>query len=131
MKTIGRIMLLVVGIILIAMGIPSIIKNVNLLNAAGWDQFWADPVKMNYFLIFITSSANVLFGLDAVIVCLRGRGSFWLFIYTLIMIGGVIWYFVRAFKAGTLGDWKEILRTIFGFALPICYFLGSLFIRAE
>lgn len=128
MKVIGRILLFLVGAILIVNAVPMIIENWNLLNQNGWGDFSSYPDKMVYLSAIVGQSINVLFGLVALIAALRGKSSFWLFIFSLIMIGGVIWYFISTKNAGTLGDFKNIVEIIIGFALPIGYFLGSLFI---
>lgn len=129
MKTIGRIILLVVAIILIANAVQMIINNCNLLSQSGWGDFSSYPEKMLNLSAIVSQSVNALFGLVAIIAAIRGKSSFWLFIFSLVMIGGVIWYFISANNAGTLGDFKHILETIIGFALPISYFVGSIFIR--
>ena len=128
MKLIGRILLFLVGVILIANAVPMIIKNWNLLSQHGWGDFSSYPDKMVYLSAIVGQSINVLFGLVAIIAVLRGKSSFWLFVCSLIMIGGVIWYFISAKNAGILEDFKNIVEIIIGFALPIGYFLGSFFI---
>lgn len=129
MKTVGRILLFVVGAILIVNAIPMIVNNWNLLNQSGWGDFSSYPDKMLNLSAIISQSINALFGFVAIIAAIRGKSSFWLFIFSIIMIGGVIWYFISAKNAGALGDFQNIIETVIGFALPIGYFLGSVFVR--
>lgn len=129
MKTLGRIILLIVGGCLIGLAVPNIIDAVKVLNAAHWNLIVADSNVWSNFATLVVQGFSALFGLVAVVAFIRGKGSFWLFIFSLVMIAGVVWYFVMAYKAGTLGDWKNILKIASGFILPIGYFVGNILVR--
>ena len=129
MKKVGRIMLLVVGILLIVSSVPSIISNWKALNAAGWTDISSYPEKVTYLSLIISQGVSFIFGLTAIFAFIKGKASFWLSVFSLIMIAGVIFFFINANNAGLLSDWKYVLQAILGFSLPIAYFLGSIFIR--
>lgn len=131
MRTLGRIILLVVGVALIALAVPNIYSAVQALNETGWNDFASYPDKMQHLGVIIVQGFNAIIGFTAVFACFSGRASFWLTVFSIIMIGGVIWNFYNAYKAGTLGDVNVILQLASGFALPILYFIGSLFIRVN
>jgi hypothetical protein len=131
MRTAGRIILLVVGALLLYSGITGVISGVTAINAVGWSvAIFTDQSLLSEFIKIIVYGFDALMGLTAVFAGLKGHSSFWLTIFSLLMIAGVIVYFVQGYKANTLGDWKNILNIVAGFALPICYFIGSLLVRA-
>lgn len=129
MRTLGRIILFIVGGVMIGFAVPSLINTINYMNSIGWNLTSSDPNLWPNFSLFLYQGFSGLCGLIAVLAALRGRGSFLLFLFSLILIGGVVWYFVSAYQAGTLGDWKAIVNTCLGFALPILYFIGNIFVR--
>ena len=131
MRTAGRIILLVVGALLLYSGITSIISGVQTINAAGWSvAIFTDQTLLSAFIKIIVYGFDALMGLTAVFAGLKGHSFFWLTIFSLLMIAGVIVYFVQGYNAKTLGDWKNILNIVAGFALPILYFVGALLVRA-
>lgn len=129
MKTIGRTILFIVGAIMIGLAIKPLIDSINYLNSVHWNLQSGDLIIISCFALFIFEALSALCGFVAFVAAIRGRGSFLLFLFSIILIGGVIWYFVSAHFAGILGDWKNILYTVFGFALPIGYFVGNVFVR--
>ena len=128
MKTIGRIFLAVVGVLLIAFSIPSIISAVDSLNAAGWADISSYPDKIQYLGTIIGQGINALFGLIAVIGALVGKKSWGLALCAIIMIISPIYTLVVGIKNGTMYDWKAILSYVEAFALPIAYFIGFLLV---
>lgn len=133
MRTVGRIILLVVGVLLLYSGISSVISGVNAINAVGWSTaVFTDASLRNELIKIIVYGFDALVGLTAVLAGLKGHSSFWLTIFSLLMIAGVIYYFYDGYSNKTIdfSDWKAVLNIVAGFALPICYFLGALFVRA-
>lgn len=128
MKTVGRIILLVVGVLLLVNSIPNIIQNWKALNAVGWEDITSYPDKMTCLSAIVMQGVNAFFGITALFGCITGRLGLWLTISSLIMIGTVIWFFVNAYKEGTIGDFQNIMQTLLGFILPIGYFVGSIFL---
>ena len=130
MKLIGRIILLFVGVLLIAGGVTSIIADWNaMVVSGGWLDLAAYPEKIQILTSIIMQGINIIFGAVAILAFLRGRATFWLTIFSFIMIAGVVSFYVTSYRAGTLNDWQNILRIAAGFALPLAYFIGSIFIR--
>ena len=125
LRAIGRILLLVVGIALIAFAVPTLIEDYKLVSTNGLDfnYILSHPELLSSLL---SQLVNLSFGVTAVFAALTGKSSIKLAFASIIMIAGVIWFYYSANQAGTLGDWKNILQTALGFALPIGYFIGTL-----
>lgn len=128
MKIAGRIILAIVGAFLIIFAIPLIRDNWIILNKTGWIDFSSYPEKMLCLSVIVSQSINILFAFVAIVASIRGKCSFWLFVFSLIMICGVIWNLSSMIKAGELSDFNNVFKAIVRFSLPITYFIGSLFI---
>lgn len=125
-RTIGRIILIGVGVALIAQAIPVIISNYQDLTVNGWDWEYI-LTRMDLISSLISQIANVSFGATALFAAITGRASFRLFWGAIIMIAIAGWFFYSSYKAGTLNNWQTILQAVLSFALPILYFIGTIF----
>lgn len=125
MKTVGRIVLLVVGALLIGFAIPEIVENWNLLNAAGWTDFGSYPDKLKYLSAIILKVVNIIFGCVAIIAAIIGKSSLKLIISSVVMVGCVVWYFISANNAGITWDFKTVFNAILDIALPVGYVVGT------
>lgn len=128
MKTIGRIILVVVGALLLAFSIPLIINSVNSLNASGWTDLTTYPDKMQLLMVIIAQGINALFGVVALVAALRGKRTFLLLLSTIILLITPVTSLVYGIQHGTMGDVKSILLYVEEFALPIAYFVGLLLV---
>ncbi|MCQ2742932.1 MAG: hypothetical protein MJ239_06555 [Bacilli bacterium] len=131
MKTVGRIILIVVGIILLSVAIPSIIDSVKQINALGWGTVFSSDETRAHFAVFVSQTINALVGFAALFSGIRGKASFWLTFYSIFMIVGIVWYFVEATKRGDFTDPMTVLRAVAGFSMPIAYIIGSILVRKK
>ena len=128
-RTIGRIILAVVAAFLLISGIPALLNAWQAIQGITLESIWQDSELLAKFTTLLSAAWGCLLGLVAALAALFGRAGLWLTIFALIQIGIVIWNFYSMKQAGTLGDWKNILMTLVGFASPIGYFIGSIMIR--
>ena len=126
MRTIGRLIMLGVGIALIAIAIPSIIDAVNQLNASGWDDITKYQEKLAHLVVIITNGFSALSGAYAIWVSITGKAGFLPTLVAAIILGINIWSLVTNIQAGKITDFLTILSTIGGFVLPLLYFVGSI-----
>ena len=126
MKTLGRIILFIVGGVLIGFSIYAMIGDIKYLNSVGWN-LTQDGV-MPYFVGFLTCCLNCLVGASAFFSSLKGRASFFLLLFAACMIAFTIWYFIELGKAGYLGDFLSVMKGILNIILPILYGLGTILI---
>lgn len=126
MRTLGRIILLVVGGCMIGLAIPGVISDFKALTVNGWDfKYMFDHMEL--VSSFLSGCINISFGITAVFAALKGRSSFGLLTTTIVVIAPVIWSFYTNYQAGTL-DTMKMIQSVSGFILPVGYFLGFLFI---
>lgn len=125
MRIVGRIILLIVGITLVAYAIPVIVSNWQDLTVNGWDYEYIKS-RMDLVSSMVSQIVNLSAGATALFAAIRGKASFKLFWCAIVMMAGVVWYFYSAYQANALGDWRAILQSVLGFSMPIMYFLGTL-----
>ena len=128
MRLIGRILLIIAGVALLAIAIPQIINSVNALNAAGWGSIFSNSASLTSFFVLTGSAINVLFGIRALFGALRGRKSFGLALTAIILMIPPIATIVLANMGGQAMTWEFYLSVISGFAIPIIYFFGFLLV---
>ena len=128
MKTFGRILLLIVSIVMVATAIPLIIYHWNALNATGWNDIANYPDKLSHLFSIIGKALYILCALVAFIAFIRGKASFRLILYAVILLIPAIIFFINANQAGQLSDWKVVADGIIGFIIPILYALGTIFV---
>ena len=128
MRLIGRILLIIAGVALLAIAVPQIINSVNALTAAGWGNIFSNSASLTQFFVLIGSAINVLFGIRALFGALRGRKSFGLALTTIILMIPPIATIVLANMGGQAMTWEFYLSVISGFAIPIIYFFGFLLV---
>ena len=116
------------GIILLASAIPTIISTVKQINELGWTDFSTIPQKGELLVKLILQGVYIPFAITALFGAIRGKLSFKLFIYALILIAGIVFYIITANKAGSLGSFENIWQLIVGFSTPILYILGTFFV---
>ena len=127
MRLLGRLILLVVGCCLIGFSIPVVIQNYKDLTVNGWD-FQYMFQHMELVSSFVSQIINISFGLTALIAALFGRASFGLLFTSVILVGGVVWFFYTNHVAGTLTSDVIRLQLITSIVLPIGYFVGTIFL---
>lgn len=128
MKTFGRILLLISGLILIGTSIPLIIYTFKQINELGWSDFTTIPTKAELLAKLILQGIYIPFGIAAIISGIRGKLSFKLVVYALVIIACIVFYIVIAIKAGKLWIPENIWQTIAGTVTTIGYILGTIFV---
>lgn len=124
----ARILLFAAGALIIFGAVVEIIASVKTLNdpAVGWWQ-WTNKTSLSAMVVFILAIVNAIIGLTAFIAVFRGRRSFWLFLFSLILMVTPVYTIVTQVQAGTLtGTWEQIGKLILEFITPIMYFVGCL-----
>lgn len=128
MKLIGRILLLVTSLCLIAFSVVTIKNNVNMIGN-DWTNISSYPEKMSCLIAIICQIGNLIFGLTGIIACLKGKSTFLLKVFSLIILVNVVYSIISVYKGKSSLDIKDISKISVQFLLPICYFIGSIFIR--
>lgn len=128
MRLIGRILLLIAGIALLATAIPQMTNAINSLNAAGWGSLFGNATSWSYFFVMVGSGFNILFGVIALLGALRGRKSIGLAFTALILMISPVATVINAVNGGQAMTWDFYLSVITGFGIPIVYFLGFLLV---
>lgn len=129
-NVIARIILFVVGGLIILAAALEIIAAVKVLNdpAVGWWNF-GNQDSLNAMILILIGAADAIIGLTAFFASLRGKRSFWLFIFALALMATPVYVVVTGVKNGTLtASWDQISRLILQFLTPILYFVGCLFL---
>lgn len=127
-NVIARIILFAVGVMIILAAVLEIIAAVKVLNdpAHGWWNF-ADELSRNAMLLILIAALDAIIGLTAFFAAIRGRRSFWLFIFALILMITPIYTIVTQVQSGAFtGTWEQIGKLILEFLTPILYFVGCL-----
>ena len=127
-NVIARIILLVVGALIVFAAALRIMDAVKVLNdpATGWWNF-GNEIARNAMLAVLLGGVNALIGLTALIAGIRGRRSFWLFLFSLILMITPVYTVVTQVQAGTfIADFEHIGKLILEFLTPILYFVGCL-----
>lgn len=127
-NVIARILLIAAGILIILGAVFEIIASVKALNdpAIGWWQ-WGKAESVGAMLILLFAIINIIIGLTAFFAAIRGRRSFWLFLFAIILMITPVYNIVTRVQAGTLtGTWEQIGMLVLEFLTPIMYFVGTL-----
>ena len=129
-NVIARIILFVVGGLIILAAVLEIIAAVKVLNdpAVGWWNF-GNQDSLNAMILILIGALDAIIGLTAFFASLRGKRSFWLFIFALVLMATPVYVVVTGVQNGTLtASWDQIGRLILQFLTPILYFVGCLFL---
>ena len=129
MKTIGRIILVIVGAIMLVVSVPVIIVTANQLSESG---VWWDPTtlpqKWTLLVRIVGQGLNALAGLTALWGAIRGKKSFRLALFAIILLIPPIMSLIGDSNSGYDIDWTLWLLYGGSFALPIGYFIGFLLV---
>lgn len=127
MKILGRIILLIVGGCMIGFAIPTIIANVNNLQAAS-AEWWNISKNWSYLWPIVSAGLNCLGGLIAIFGAIRGKKSLRLAIVAAILLVFPIVTLVTDINNGTTIDMARVWYYVSSFALPVGYFIGFLLV---
>lgn len=126
MRLLGRILLIIAGVWILASAIPSLIFNIQNINAFGWQNLFANATGIAYFVVLVIQGIFALVGLGALYSGIRGRVGFITIFSSVIMIIGLVLYFIFMGNAGLLTGWQKILQAISMVACPILYVTGAI-----
>jgi len=141
MKTLGRIILLVVGGLMIASAIRGLVGSINGLkeHSLTWQtllQSLKDPALrqhyMQYFTGILKSSGMIIVSASAIFAGIKGKGGFWFTIFSLVILGLFIYDIVGKSKAGEFTGsekWRHILQLIIDSATQIGYISGFILLK--
>jgi len=141
MKTLGRIILLVVGGLMIASAIRGLVGSINGLkeHSLTWQtllQSLKDPAVrqhyMQYFTGILKSSGMIIVSASAIFAGIKGKGGFWFTIFSLVILGLFIYDIVGKSKAGEFTGsekWRHILQLIIDSATQIGYISGFILLK--
>ena len=125
MKKFARILLLIVAIIMVSIAVPLIIYHWNELNALGWKDINKYPDKTAHLFAMIGYGMNALFAIAVLPAAIRGKCSFRLIIYAVMLTIPADMFFFNAKAAGLLSDWKFVVEAVIEYSLPLSYLLGT------
>ena len=128
MRQIGRIILLVVGILMLVFSVPTIIVSIKAMNNLGWENFFLDSEKIALFSLIVTSGIDALFGLVALWGGIRKKKSLRLALCAIIMAIAPTIAVVNGIQSGSFSDINFTLQIIGSYALPIFYFIGFMLV---
>ena len=128
LHTIGRIFLLVAGILFICRGVAVISQSVNNLNALGWQNAFKDWALAREAIELIGGVLNILVATVALFGFLRGKKSFKLALFAILLIIPPTLTIVSATQSGAVFDWDFAWKVISAYSLSLLYFLGFLFL---
>lgn len=128
-KTVGRILCLAAGIMLLATAIPFMIEDINYLNTNNaWTSFTDETARTHMFSV-VGQGLNCVGGVMALVAAMLGRKSFLLALYAIVMMINPVYVVVTGVQAGTLNyNWDGILKLLAQFGIPVIYFLGCLLV---
>lgn len=119
-RTIGRIILIVTGALLITSGVLFMInlsKNgFNFFDGATWSEL-------------ALQIASMIVGLSALLSGLTNHCGFWLTIFVIITIIVLVCYLVSQINAHKFNGWTSIGQFCVTFALSLTYVLGFILMR--
>ena len=127
MKTIGRLLLLVCGVVLMVLNIEGFVYSIGEMNKSGWPiaTFFDDPAVRSQFVTFIAACFSVVAGLTAVISSLLGKRTFFCTIFASVMIVLVVWVIVSKAINGEFTDFWSVASQILSLLTPLGYFVGN------
>ena len=128
MKIIGRILLIVAGVWLCINAIPELINSINYLNEVGWSNAFINNENIAKFVKFCGAIFYLLLALAAFIGFIRGKKSFIMGLGAIVLMILPITLIILAVANGQVTNGEFWYTVITGFALPIIYFLGFIFI---
>lgn len=128
MRTIGRIILLIVAIAILSTAIPGLISDIQNLNRLGWDNLFLDAEKNAYFWRMMGHGLNCFTGLIAFLGFLRGRKSVLLALIAVIMLIAPVTTMMMFINGGVAITGLLLWGYVVDFALPIFFFLGFLLV---
>ncbi len=128
LHTIGRIFLLVAGILFIFRGVAVISQSVNDLNALGWQNAFKDWALARKTIELIGGVLNILVAAVAFFGVIRGKKSFKLALFAISLIIPPTLTIVSATQIGAVFDWDFAWKVISAYSLSLLYFLGFLFL---
>lgn len=113
-RGLGRIILIAVGAFMLVTGIIFLTKvEFNLDNLSS----------------ILLQIVTILAGLSAAFAGLKGEGGFWFTIFSLVMIGLVIYYGVANASKFSEGGWHYVGQFIVSLIVQILYAFGFIFIK--
>lgn len=113
-RGLGRVLLVGVGAFMLAMGIV-------FLTEVSFD--------LDHLSSILLQIVSIIAGLSAAFAGLRGEGGFWFTIFSLLMIGLVIYYGVVNAKNFSDGGWHYVGQFIVSLITQILYALGFIFLK--
>ena len=116
-KGLGRIILIAVGAFMLVTGI------VFLVTTKAFTQF--DIKNLGTIILQIVT---ILAGLSAAFAGIKGEGGFWFTIFSLIMLGTVIYFGVTNAARFSEG-WNFVAQFIVSLIVQILYALGFIFVK--
>lgn len=131
-NVLARLLLFAAGGLIILGAVLEIIASVNALNDPniGWWN-WANPNGVAAMILFFLAILDAIIGLTAIFACIRGRRSFWLFLFAIFLMITPVYSVITLIQNGLwTGSWEQIGKLILEFITPIMYFLGTIFLVA-
>lgn len=140
MKTLGRIILIVVGGLMIYSAIRGFMSSIDGIKQIGGWQALLKSLKdaslrqttMQYLTNLLKSSGMIIVSASAIFAGIKGHGGFWFSIFSVVMLGLFIYDVVGKTKAGTFSGkdkWTHIWQLIIDSGTQIGYILGFIFLK--
>lgn len=129
MKTIGRILLLVVCGLMGYYAVTTSIDCINTIKGTEWFDFEKLGETLKVIGTLGMQFITMIFALAGIVAALKGRTSLKFTLLSLILFINIVITFVNAFGNGATFDFKMILDVTLSCLLPILYVTGSFLLR--
>lgn len=129
MRTIGRILLVIAGVIMLCTAIPTLIDSIKLINSStSWfsQEMFENEVARNAFITIISNGLICFIAAEALLCALLAKGGKLLLICSVIVIWDCVWATVTGIQNNSLTKVENVFKLIGKFGTPICYFAGTI-----
>lgn len=129
MKTIGRILLLVVCCLMGYSAVRTCIGCIDTFKANDWLNFENIGEMLRVGGTMLMQFVIMIFALSGIVAALKGHASLKFTLLSLILFINVVFTFVNAFRGGATLDFHTILDITLSCLCPILYVTGAFLIR--
>lgn len=128
MRTLGRIILFVVGAAAICFSVSFIKNSWDEMSKLGWEEFYKSPEKIVHIVSIVVNAITVLFGLGSILCAFRRKMSFKWLLFSLIVVGAGIYNIVTYNIVPDFHNTQDLIMVTTSFIIPIGYIVGCILI---
>ena len=129
MKTIGRIILLVVCGFMGYTAVKTSMGCFDAFKTNNWLEIGSYGEMIKVVGTFLMQLVTLVFALSGIVAALKGRASLKFTLLSLILFLNIVFTFVNAFGSGATFDFAKVLDITLSCLCPILYVTGAFLIR--